>query len=66
MFIGSDGFVEAEKNRPEVRFRAFAGVWFELGLDIDDESRADRREQTGLRIWSTPHGSSEDIRTVQK
>ena len=50
MFIGSDGFVEAEKDRSEVYFRAFARVRFELGLDIDNENRADRREQTGLRI----------------
>jgi len=53
MFVGSDGFVEAEKDRSEVCFRAFARVWFKLGLDVDNESRADRREQTGLRIVST-------------
>jgi len=54
MFVWSDGLVEAEKDRSKVGFRAFAGIWFELGLDVDDECRADRREQTSLRIWSTP------------
>ena len=66
MFVGSDGSVEAEKDRSEVGFRPFAGVWFKLGLDVDDKSRADCREQTGLRVWSTLHGNPEDIRTVQK
>ena len=40
-----NGSVEAEEGRSEVCFRPFTGVWLELGLDVDDEGGADRREQ---------------------
>jgi hypothetical protein len=67
VFVGSDRSVEAEKDRSEVGFRPFARVRLELGLDVDDESRANCREQTGLRIWSALHGNSENVtRTVQR
>ena len=55
VFVGSNGSVEAEENRSEVSFGPFGGIWLELGLDVDDESGADRREETSLRTRSAPH-----------
>jgi hypothetical protein len=42
-----------EEDCTEVGFRSSAGIWLEARLDVDDEGRADRGEQTGLRVWST-------------
>ena len=66
MFVGSDGPIEAEKDRAEVGFRPFPRIRFKLGLDIDDEGGADSREQTSLRIWLALHDNPENIRTPTK
>jgi len=53
VFVGRNGSVEAEKDCSEVGFRPFVGIWFELRLDVDHESRADCGEQTSLNIINT-------------
>ena len=47
----------------EVGFRLFAGVRLELELDVDDEGRADRGGQTGLRTRSTLYSGKGDAGT---
>jgi hypothetical protein len=40
-----------------------AGIRLEVGLDVDDEGRADRGEQTGLGVRSTLRGDEGDAET---
>lgn len=52
--FGSDRrIVEGEEDRMKEGRGLVAGILLEFGVDIDDEGRADGREETGLRdkIW---------------
>jgi hypothetical protein len=40
--------VEGDEDCTEEGCRLITGIWLELRVDVDDESRADCREQTGL------------------
>ena len=51
-FVWKKRWVEAEKNRSQVRFRRVAGVRFEFRLDVKDEGGANRGEQAGLIMES--------------
>jgi len=46
---GDGGLVESEEDGAEEGGGLFIGIGLEVGMDIDDESRADGREQTCLR-----------------
>jgi len=48
-FTGDSGLVESEEDRAEEGGGLFIGIGLEVRMDIDDESRADGREQTCLR-----------------
>ena len=63
VLVGSNGFVETEENRTEIGFGPFAGAWLELGLDVDDKGGADRREQTGLKMWSGRYNDKKNAET---
>ena len=41
--------VEGEEGRAKEHHRLVIWVWLEFGIDVDDEGRADCREQTRLR-----------------
>ena len=43
------GLIESEENRAEEGSRLFAGIGSEVRMDVDDESGADGRKQTGLQ-----------------
>jgi hypothetical protein len=45
--------LRTEEDCAEVCFGPLGGIWLEVGLDVDDEGGADRREQTGLGMRST-------------
>ena len=65
IFTWSDRSIEAEENGSEIGFRPLAGVLLELGLDVDDEGGADRREQTGLGMWSMLRGDKGDTKAYE-
>ena len=48
-FVRDSGFIESEEDRAEKSCRLFVRVRLELRMDVDDEGRADGREETGLR-----------------
>ena len=50
MILARDGrLIEGEEDGTEEGRRLFVWIGFQLRLDIDDERRTDRREQTSLQ-----------------
>ena len=49
--VWRSGSVEAEEDHSEICFESFGRILLELGLDVDDEGGADRREQINLGLW---------------
>ena len=46
---GDGGLIESEEDGAEEGGRLLVGIGLEVGIDIDDKSRADGREQTCLQ-----------------
>ena len=63
VYIGSDHSVEAEEGRSEVGFQPFAGIWLKVQLDIGGKGGTDRREQTGMRMWSISYNDKREDKT---
>ena len=63
VFASNNGSVEAEEDCTEVGIGPFVGIWLEVGLDVDDESGADCREQAGLGTRSTTCGDNWNVET---
>ena len=47
---GNSGRIESEEDGAEEGCGLLVRIGSEVGVDVDDESRADNREQTRLRV----------------
>ena len=49
--VRNGGLVEGEEGGAEKSGRLLVGIELEIRMDVNDEGRADGREQAGLQEW---------------